>query len=741
MFAGSVAAQKGNSTGGIARGQAAIKKLGERLSAVAARNGKKTGELRRLFLEDSTLHIDEDSEKLLYICDAVDNTPPGFESSPIVESASFPYSETFKLHSRPGANRVIYLDFDGHVTTGTIWNTNYTGGQPINSAPFNIDSDPNTFNMQEQEVIQYIWQRVAEDYAPFDVDVTTEDPGDEAIFRSSASDSVYGTRVVISPTNFTGNPGIGGIAYVGVFNLVGTNFKPVFVMASGLSNNEKNIAEAVSHEVGHNLGLNHDGIKNPDGSTTNYYSGHGNWAPIMGIGYSRSLTQWSKGEYPGANQLQDDLAVMQNYGIPLINDDHGNTNASATVLSGSSFNASGIISTGSDVDVFRFSTGSGSISINLNTATRGANLDMQAKISDAQGNVLAVSEQTALPSSLNINLSEGVYFLSIEGVGAGDLATGYSDYGSIGQYSISGTLVTRLSQPPSASASANVFYGTTPLTVAFSSVNSSDPDGAIVNYHWNFGDGTSSTEPNPVHIYNSAGTFTAVLTVTNNSGLTGMSSVFITAVPVPNQAPVAVAGANVTSGNAFLTVNFSSRDSYDPDGTIASYVWNFGNGATSNQANPSYTYTTAGNFMATLTVTDNKGATNSKSIPITVHPEANPLVFVKNISMNLFTGRGFIYGQAVITIYDSNGLPRPNVKVIANWNGLINEVETGTTDASGRVTFTSPNTFKQSTFAITVNELSTSGYIYNPSLNVVSSGSITLSRQGKSHLKTVVRYD
>lgn len=346
-----------------------------------------------------------------------------------------------------------------------------------------------------------------------------------------------------------------------------------------------------------------------------------------------------------------------------------------------------------------------------------------------------------MPSTLNINLSEGVYFLSIEGGGAGDPATGYSDYGSLGQYGISGTLVPRNSQPPSASASANVFYGTLPLTVAFSSVNSSDPDGEIVSYHWNFGDGTSSTEPNPVHIYNSAGTFTAVLTVTNNSGLIGMSSLFITAVPVPNQAPVAVARANVASGNAFLTVSFSSRDSYDPDGTIAGYFWDFGNGAVSRQANPSYTYTTAGNFTATLTVTDNKGATDSKSIAITVHPAANPVIFVKNISMNLLTGRGYIYGQAVITIYDGNGFPRPNVTVTANWNGLTNGVETGTTDASGRVTFTTPNIFNQSSFAISVNDLSAPGYTYNSSLNVVSSGAIILSRQGKSQLKTVARYD
>jgi PKD repeat protein len=723
MLTVNVAAQRRDSAKKLTRGQEAIIELGERLPAVAARNGKKAGELRRLFLEDSTLHVDE-NEKLLYIDDAVDYTSSTSEGEATAEAAPFPYSDTFKLHSRPGSNRVIYLDFNGHVTSGTSWNTSYTGGQPINSAPFSIDGDPNTFNTQEQDAIQYIWQRVAEDYAPFDVDVTTEDPGDAAIFRSSSSDSVYGTRAVISPTNFTGSS-IGGIAYVGVFNYVGTNYKPAFVMTSGLGNNEKNIAEATSHEVGHNLGLSHDGIKNANGSTTAYYSGHGSWAPIMGVGYYKTVTQWSKGEYPGANQLQDDLVVMQNYGLPVKADDHGNTNSAATVLSGSNINASGIITTRSDVDVFRFSTGSGNISINLNAAPLGANLDIQAKISDAQGNVLTTSDPAGLPASLSMNLSAGIYYLTIDGVGAGDLATGYSDYASIGQYSISGTLVPSGGQPPVASISANPTSGTTPLTVAFSSVNSSDADGTIVSYNWNFGDGTNSTAPNPVHIYNSAGTFTAVLTVTDNSGLTGTSNVVITATSAANQAPVAVAGANVTSGNAPLAVNFSSQGSYDPDGTIASYAWNFGNGATSNQANPSYTYTAAGNFTATLTVTDNNGATNSKNISITVQQAPNPVIYVNGISMSLIQSGGNARGQAVITVFDGNGAPRPNVAVLAKWSGLTTDSESGTTDANGRVTFTSNSTRKSGTFTITVTGLSASGYTYSPSRNVVTSASIS----------------
>lgn len=720
-------AQSGSaSQKGLEHGQGAINKLGARLPAVAQKYGKSAEQLRRQFLEDPTLYVD-DTDSLLFVDDATEQAQSVAGDAPVVSAAPFAYSQTFQLHSRPGSPHVIYLDFDGYVTSGTAWNTSYTGGQPINSTPFSLDSDPTTFNTQEMDAIQYIWQRVAEDYAPFDVDVTTQDPGDAAIFRSDSSDNYYGARAVISPTNFTGS-NIGGIAYVGVYNYTGSYYKPAFIMTSGLGNDEKNIAEAASHEVGHNLGLSHDGIINADGSTTSYYSGAGSWAPIMGVGYYKAVTQWSKGEYPGANNTEDDLAVMQTYGAALIPDDYGNTIGTATALSGTNISASGVITTRTDVDVFKFSTGSGNVTININPAPRGPNLDILAKILDSQGNVVASADPAGLPSSLNVTLSAGVYYLSIDGVGAGDLSTGYSDYASLGQYSISGTLVASSAQPPVAAISANPTSGTVPLTVAFSSVNSYDPDGSIATYNWNFGDGSNSTSANPSHVYNSAGTFTAVLTVTDNSGLTGSSSVVITASAAPaNQAPVAVAGANVTSGVAPLAVNFSSQGSYDPDGTIASYSWNFGDGSNSTAANPSHTYTSTGNFTATLTVTDNSGTANSSSVAITVQQAPSVAIYVKSIGMSLATSGAKTSGQAVITVYDGNGMPRPNVTVTGKWSGLATDSDTGVTNANGQVTFTSNsvNSRKTGTFTVSVTGLSASGYTYDSSRNVTSSGSVT----------------
>ncbi|MEJ7863045.1 MAG: BACON domain-containing protein, partial [Pyrinomonadaceae bacterium] len=453
-------------------GVAAINKLGLRLPTVASRHGKSPEKLRRLFLEDPTLFVD-DTDRLLYVDDFEESQNVVTSNEPVIQEAGpFPYTQTFTLHSRPGSNRVIYLDFNGHTTSGTQWNTSYTSGQPIVSAPFSIDSDPTTFSTQEQDVIQYAWQRIAEDYAPFDVDVTTQDPGDAAIYRSSTSDLQYGTRAVISPTNFIGS-NVGGVAYVGVYDFIGTQYQPAFMIANP-STSAKSIAEATSHEVGHNLNLTHDGT-----ATLGYYQGHGDWSPIMGVGYYTNISQWSRGEYPGANNQQDDLAIMQTKGLALIADDYGNTTASATVIGGSNINLRGLITTRADVDVFRFTTDSGNVSINISPAPLGGNLDIKAQILDSAGNVIATSDPSSLtlvstfPAGISAGFNQflpgGNYYLTVEGIGAGSLTDGYSDYASIGQYAITGTLINNACasslNPTSINVPLTAGTGTVALTI------------------------------------------------------------------------------------------------------------------------------------------------------------------------------------------------------------------------------------------------------------------------------------
>ncbi|HEX8265904.1 MAG TPA: PKD domain-containing protein [Pyrinomonadaceae bacterium] len=584
---------------GLLRKQQAINKLGNRLAAVAAKHGKSPSELRRMFLQDSTLHIDK-NDRLLYV-EAEPNAAEvaSADAHDAPQIAPYPYSETFALHSRPSSARKIYLDFNGHtINAANAWKSYFSSGV---ATPFNLDNDPNSFSAAEQDVIQNIWLRISEDYAPFDVDVTTEDPGG----------TVYGTRAVMTPTNFMGS-GIGGVAFMGAFGGP-EDFQPAWIFTGGWGGNDKGIAEAASHEIGHNFGLDHDGNSlcvPSSGCNAGYYSGHGVWAPIMGVGYSKSVSHWSKGEYPGATTQEDDLVIMQRY-APLIADDYGNTTSAARVLSGTNINISGLITTRDDVDVFRFTTGSGNVSININSAPRGANLDIKAQILDSAGNVIATSDPSCfslaatfpagMSASFNQFLSAGTYYLTIDGVGSAsdDSSAGYSDYASLGQYNIIGTLGSgggSQPQPPVAVVSASSRSGTAPLNVSFFSTGSNDPDGSIVSYVWNFGDGTGSSAQNPSKIYYSAGTFTASLTVTDNSGLTGTGSVLIT---VTNPAVASIAGT-VSYGNT-------------PAGQSAKYVSNVllsANSAffASTNANGSYSLdnlTAGGSYTVTPSKTGN----------------------------------------------------------------------------------------------------------------------------------------
>ncbi len=162
-------------------------------------------------------------------------------------------------------------------------------------------------------------------------------------------------------------------------------------------------------------------------------------------------------------------------------------------------------------------------------------------------------------------------------------------------------------QPPVAAFSSSC----SALTCSFTST-SSDPDGTIASYSWTFGDGATSTVPNPSHSYAAAGSYTVTLTVTDNQGATNAVSHSVT-VTAANQPPVAAFSSSCSA----LTCSFTSTSS-DPDGTIASYSWTFGDGATSTVQNPSHTYAAGGTYTVTLTVTDNQSATNAVSHSVTV---------------------------------------------------------------------------------------------------------------------------
>lgn len=157
-------------------------------------------------------------------------------------------------------------------------------------------------------------------------------------------------------------------------------------------------------------------------------------------------------------------------------------------------------------------------------------------------------------------------------------------------------------QAPEAVGSANPTNADTGETINFTGSASSD-DAGIFSYLWEFGDGNTSNAANPMHSYVVEGNYSVKLTITDNQGLMDTANINIT-VKVPNRSPIAVASSDKTSGPNILTVNFNGSGSSDPDGDTLSYIWNFGDGNTSNQRNPSHNFDVAGNYDVKLSVSD-----------------------------------------------------------------------------------------------------------------------------------------
>jgi len=175
-----------------------------------------------------------------------------------------------------------------------------------------------------------------------------------------------------------------------------------------------------------------------------------------------------------------------------------------------------------------------------------------------------------------------------------------------------------INSPPNAAFTATPTSGTAPLPVSFDASGSSDQDGIITSYNWSFGDGQNGSGAGGYHIYQNAGTYTAILTVIDNDGAMDSDSETITVSTPANLPPAASFTASPTSGPATLSVNFSAVGSSDSDGTIVSYSWNFGDGGTGSGFTSFHSYTSVGTYVAVLTVTDDKGATDFATRTITV---------------------------------------------------------------------------------------------------------------------------
>jgi len=326
-------------------------------------------------------------------------------------------SNIVSLQSLPGARGVILLDFFGGYTAS--WDGVYY-------------SAPNVGNA----AVKDLWKRVAEDYMPLNINVTT----DRKVFESAPEGSRQ--RCVFAPDA----PTPAGVAFIGSWNWGGDT------VCWAKYTTGKSGAEVGSHEVGHTLGLAHQ-TQDPPGTNdfVDYYGGHngpGNtgWAPIMGVGYYQPVATWAKGEYLYAAEPQDELATMLTYNNVVYRTDDAGSNLLTSryleIYSNSTASAEGVIETTGDTDAFQFTTTGGTVNLTANPVGDWANLAVMVTLADASDTIIATNNpQNTLAAAINTSVSAGTYTFKVTGTGRNSpLTNGFSSYGSLGYYSVTGSV-------------------------------------------------------------------------------------------------------------------------------------------------------------------------------------------------------------------------------------------------------------------------------------------------------------
>lgn len=352
---------------------------------------------------------------------------PGLPEAALAAGA--PQNAVPILDTRPAALGVIYIDFDGETVTDSDWND----GNPIVAVPPSYNGLPLT-NAHITSVVE----AVAEDFAPFDVTVTTD------LSRYLAAPAGRRMRCIVTPTDPITEGAAAGVAYLNSWAEAGGMFDDdVPCWCFGMYD-PASMALVISHEVGHTFGLRHDGT-----ATLAYYGGHTNagisWGPIMGAPYGRTMTQWSIGDYASANNTEDDVAIISNLvnDVGFITDEAGDSVLTAldiNVINGV-VNRPGILAEETDSDWYKITSFNGPLSIVAVPTAVEENVDVLLEIRDEDGTVVAASSPTANRSAtLNTNLTEGTYFLSVSPSGDGaNPSVGYSAYGSLGAYRLTGS--------------------------------------------------------------------------------------------------------------------------------------------------------------------------------------------------------------------------------------------------------------------------------------------------------------
>lgn len=217
-----------------------------------------------------------------------------------------------------------------------------------------------------------------------------------------------------------------------------------------------------------------------------------------------------------------------------------------------------------------------------------------------------------------------------------------------------------------------------PVSVQFSGAGSTDADGRIVSYTWDFGDGSQGTGINLNHVYASAGRYSVTLTVTDDQGALHTATATVTV--AGNRSPVAVILASASRGEVPFNVEFRGDSSYDLDGRVVSYAWNFGAGLTATGPIVQRVFDQPGDYTIRLTVTDSGGLTATQSLTVTALEKAARFSIGGVISSLPHTDVDGDVNDPFANYFDNNGHTPANIQPIANpllLNGFATSGPTG----------------------------------------------------------------
>ena len=333
-------------------------------------------------------------------------------------------------HSNPQAAAKLHLDFDGDFTR------RWAGRSPRETPAYTVDGDAFTFTDEEIANVREITRRVVEKYSPFNLDVTTEDPGNRNN-NQTFSVVVGGDGRWFSRGRRSRGE---GVAYVNSFSNAGPNVAWVFSALRAW--NVQWAAENVAHEAGHGFGLKHQRSRlTRAGTLVEYYGGAGDRSPIMGGSSNAADARgvWWRtvrgSPQRSPDRVRDEMAILsgRRNGFGYRPDDHGNSPAAASPLDPAAAAAglaggAGVIETTADEDWFAFTTPGGSRTFEIRPSPDGGMLDATATLRDSAGTVITTADTASPAETLTAEaLAPGTYYVAVSSA---------MEYGDVGQYTV-----------------------------------------------------------------------------------------------------------------------------------------------------------------------------------------------------------------------------------------------------------------------------------------------------------------